>query len=61
VDAGLRAAARATAALEQTGNLSVNMIVGQVRATATDLLLGLGLSPDEAIARVRSARDDLEI
>jgi uncharacterized membrane protein YgaE (UPF0421/DUF939 family) len=61
VDAALRAAARASAALEQTGNLSVNMIVGQVRATATDLLLGLGLSSDEAIARVRSARDDLEI
>lgn len=61
VDAALRAAARASAALEQTGNLSVNMIVGQVRATATDLLLGLGLSPDDAIARVRSARDDLEI
>jgi uncharacterized membrane protein YgaE (UPF0421/DUF939 family) len=61
VDAGLRAAAQATAALEQTGNLSVNMIVGQVRATATDLLLGLGLSPDEAIARVRSAREDLGI
>lgn len=61
VDAGLRAAARATAALEQTGNLSVNMIVGQVRATATDLLLGLGLSPDEAIARVRSAREELGI
>jgi uncharacterized membrane protein YgaE (UPF0421/DUF939 family) len=61
VDAALRAAARASAALEQTGNLSVNMIVGQVRATATDLLLGLGLSPGEAIARVRSARDDLEV
>jgi uncharacterized membrane protein YgaE (UPF0421/DUF939 family) len=61
VDAALLAAARASAALEQTGNLSVNMIVGQVRATATDLLLGLGLSSEEAIARVRSARDDLEI
>lgn len=61
VDAALRAAARATATLEQTGNLSVNVIVGQVRATATDLLRGLGLSSDEAIARVRSARDDLGI
>ena len=61
VGAALRAAARATAALEQTGNLSVSVIVGQVRATATDLLLGLGLSSDEAIARVRSARDDLAI
>jgi uncharacterized membrane protein YgaE (UPF0421/DUF939 family) len=61
VDAALRAAARATATLEQTGNLSVNVIVGQVRATATDLLRGLGLSSDEAIARVRSARVGLEI
>ncbi len=59
VGAALRAAARSTAALEQTGNLSVNVIVGQVRATATDLLLGLGLSSEEAIARVRSAREDL--
>lgn len=61
VEAALRAAARASAALEQTGNLSVSVIVGQVRATATDLLLGLGLSSEEAIARVRSARDDLAI
>lgn len=61
VGAALRAAARASAALEQTGNLSVSVIVGQVRATATDLLLGLGLSYDEAVARVRSARADLEI
>jgi hypothetical protein len=37
------------------------VIVGQVRATATDLLLGLGLSSEEAVARVRSARADLEI
>jgi uncharacterized membrane protein YgaE (UPF0421/DUF939 family) len=61
VGAALHAAARATAALEQTGNLSVNVIVGQVRATATDLLLGLGLSSEEAVARVRSARSDLQI
>lgn len=61
VGSALRAAALATAALEQTGNLSVSVIVGQVRATATDLLLGLGLSSDEAIARVRSAREDLGI
>ena len=61
VDAALRAAASASAALEQTGNLSVNMIVGQVRATATDLLLGLGLSSEEAITRVRSAREELGI
>jgi uncharacterized membrane protein YgaE (UPF0421/DUF939 family) len=61
VDAALQAAARASAALEQTGNLSVNVIVGQVRATATDLLLGLGLTSEDAISRVRSARHDLAI
>jgi hypothetical protein len=31
-----------------------------VRSTATDVLIGLGLSFDEAVARVRSARDELE-
>jgi len=61
VGAALRAAASASAALEQTGNLSVSVIVGQVRATATDLLLGLGLSSEEAITRVRSARKELGI
>jgi uncharacterized membrane protein YgaE (UPF0421/DUF939 family) len=57
----LRAAARATAALEGTANMSVNVIVGQVRSTSTDLLLGLGLPRDAAVARVRSARAELEL
>lgn len=61
VELALRAAARATAALEVTSNMSVSVIVGQVRATSTDLLLGLGVSQDEAIARVRSARAELEL
>jgi len=51
----LRAAARATLVLEQTGNLSVSVIVGQVRSTATDLLTGTGMEPDEAAAAVREA------
>jgi hypothetical protein len=38
----LRAAAQATLVLEQTGNLSVNAIVVQVRAAAVDLLRGSG-------------------
>ena len=39
----LRAAATATQVLEGTTNLSVSVIVGQIRSTATDLLTGIGL------------------
>ena len=48
----LRAAATATEVLETTGNLSVSVIVGQVRSTATDLLAGTGMSADEAAEEV---------
>jgi uncharacterized membrane protein YgaE (UPF0421/DUF939 family) len=51
----LRAAARATLVLEQTSNLSVSVIVVQVRATAVDLLRGSGLARDEAEQLVREA------
>lgn len=51
----LRAAARATLVLERTGNMSVSVLVGQVRSTAVDLLRGLGLDGDEARAAVRAA------
>jgi uncharacterized membrane protein YccC len=51
----LRAAATATLVLEETGNLSVSVIVGQVRSTATDLLAGTGMGPDEAADVVRRA------
>jgi uncharacterized membrane protein YgaE (UPF0421/DUF939 family) len=54
-DAALRAAATATLVLERTGNMSVNVIVGQVRSTATDLLRGLGMENDDAIDAVRRA------
>lgn len=56
-EAALRAAARATLALERTGNLAVSVLVGQVRSTATDLLRGLGLAPREARDAVREAAD----
>lgn len=59
--AALRAAAQASASLEETSNLSVSVIVGQVRSMASDLLLGLGLAPDEATEEVRSARRQLDI
>jgi uncharacterized membrane protein YgaE (UPF0421/DUF939 family) len=51
----LRAAARATLVLERTGNLSVSVIVGQIRSTATDLLASTGMAPDEAVAAVSEA------
>ena len=41
--------------LENTGNLSVSVIVGQVRSTATDLLAATGMSADEAAAAVQEA------
>jgi hypothetical protein len=41
--------------LERTGNLSVTVIVGQVRSTAVDILRGSGLSFREATDAVRAA------
>ncbi len=55
----LRAAATATQVLENTTNMSVSVIVGQIRSTATDLLTGLGLSYEEATAAVRAAAQEL--
>jgi hypothetical protein len=46
--------------LESTGNLSVSVIVGQVRSTAVDLLRGSGMSYDEASDAVRSAVQEAE-
>ena len=56
-ETALHAAALATLALERTGNMSVSVLVGQVRATATDLLRGLGLAPREARDAVRAAAE----
>jgi hypothetical protein len=46
----LRAATQATIVLDQTGNLSANAIVVQVRAAAVDLLRGSGVTGEEASA-----------
>jgi uncharacterized membrane protein YgaE (UPF0421/DUF939 family) len=54
-EAALRASATATAVLERTGNLSVSVLVGQIRSTATDLLTGSGMPYEEASDAVRSA------
>ncbi len=56
----LRAAARATKVLDETGNLSVTVVVGQVRSTAVDLLRGSGLTYDEAARLVRTAARRVE-
>jgi uncharacterized membrane protein YgaE (UPF0421/DUF939 family) len=54
-DAAVRAASEATLVLESTGNMSVSVIVGQVRSTAVDLLTAVGFSFDEATGIVRAA------
>jgi len=51
----LRAAARATKVLDTTTNMSVSVIVGQIRSSAMDLLTGTGLDPDEAAEAVQEA------
>jgi uncharacterized membrane protein YgaE (UPF0421/DUF939 family) len=56
----LRAAVSATQVLERTGNLSVSVLVGQVRSTAADLLSGTGMSYDDAAAAVREAASAAE-
>jgi uncharacterized membrane protein YgaE (UPF0421/DUF939 family) len=55
----LRAAAQATLVFEQTANLSVSVIVAQVRSTAVDLIRGWGLAREEAERLVREAADRL--
>jgi uncharacterized membrane protein YccC len=54
IEPAVRAARHASAVLEQTTNLSVSVIVGQVRSAAVDLLRSVGMDPDEARARIRS-------
>jgi hypothetical protein len=51
----LRAAARATRVLETTTNMSVSVIVGQIRSTANDLLTGTGMDVDAAAKAVTDA------
>lgn len=58
--AALRAAALATGALEETSNMAASAIVAQVRATAMDLLRGIGVDEDEARKAIHAARDRLE-
>jgi hypothetical protein len=53
VDPAVRAAIHASAVLEQTANLSVSVIVGQIRSAAVDLLRSIGMAPEDARALIR--------
>jgi uncharacterized membrane protein YgaE (UPF0421/DUF939 family) len=55
VEPAVRAANDANAVLEMTTNLSVSVIVAQIRSTAVDLLRTTGMEPAEARRRVRGA------
>ncbi|HEY3188139.1 MAG TPA: FUSC family protein [Solirubrobacteraceae bacterium] len=59
-DAAVRAAGHATRVLEGTANLSVSVLVGQVRSTAVDLLRALGVDREEAQHAVVDAVRSLE-
>ena len=48
------------AVLEATGNLSVSVIVGQVRSTAADLLAATGMDYEQSAAAVREAVREAE-
>ncbi len=58
-EAALQAAGRTTIALEYTTNLSISVIVGQVRSTAADLLRGEGMSDSDARDAVRQAASEM--
>ncbi len=60
LEAATEAAALATASLEETSNLASSAIVAQVRASALDILTGLGIEQDDARARLRAARGETE-
>ncbi len=59
-DPAVRAAAEATKVLEATGNLSVSVIVGQIRSTAADLLAATGMSHEGAAGAIRDAVREAE-
>ena len=59
-DPAVRAAAEATLVLERTCNMSVSVIVGQIRSTAADLLAATGMSGDRAAGEVREAVREAE-
>jgi hypothetical protein len=56
----LGAAAKAAIVLERTSNMSVTVVVGQIRSTAVDILRGSGLPYEDAADAVRAAARDAE-
>jgi hypothetical protein len=54
----LQAARRAMRALAADSGLSAVVIVGQVRSTALDILLGTGMETEEARGALEDATDD---
>jgi len=54
-EAVIAAAVEATHALDEATGFSIDVLVGQVRSTATDLLRALGDSQVDAVARIRQA------
>lgn len=59
-EAVLRAAGRTQSVLERTNNLSVSVIVGQIRATCADLLRGMGMSAEESRVEIRRVAAEVE-
>lgn len=57
--AALRAAGRTTLVLEETNNLAISVIVGQVRSMAADLLRGMGMTGEESRVAVRHAAGEV--
>jgi len=53
VEPAVQAALHASAVLDMTTNLSVSVIVGQIRSTAVDLMRTTGMDPAEARRRIR--------
>ena len=60
VEPAVRAAAHATIVLEETANLSVSVIVGQIRSTAADLLAATGMTYEQSTDAVRDAIREAE-
>jgi uncharacterized membrane protein YgaE (UPF0421/DUF939 family) len=55
IEATLQAAGRATRALEGRPSLAVNVMIGQIRSIAADLLGALGIEHQEAVRHIRAA------
>ena len=55
IEATLDAAGRATRALDRRPSLAINVMIGQIRSIAADLLGALGIERQEAVKHIRAA------